>query len=170
MEIPIPQFLNHLKLDHRGYPIPFFVAYVNGKPDFRMLCERKQHMCVDRKLCSICGKKLHEFYYFITGPMGLQSCTHSDPPMHKYCAEYSIDTCPHLHFQRAQVNDRGDVYKEIDAKNYARVKEKPNTLFLIKADKFKLLNMPGYGHVLQFRKVSAVKYIYENNLLIKANA
>ena len=165
MQIEIPKFLSHLKTDERGYPIPFFVAYVNGVPDFRMLSEEKQIRCMEKKLCSVCGKKLFEYFYFITGPRGLENGTHSDPPMHRDCAEYSLKMCPHLYYQRATINDREDYYKERRARNEVGIQTKPNEIFLIKADKCKLTPVPGYGNILKFRKVSFRKFIYTNGIL-----
>lgn len=60
MSILIPSFLNHLKVNPKGYPIPFFVAYVNGKPDFRLLDPKKQYYCIHQKLCAICGEETNE--------------------------------------------------------------------------------------------------------------
>jgi hypothetical protein len=168
-KIEVPNFLSHLKIDERGYPIPFFVAYVNGKPDFRMLEVTKQKQCVEKKLCSICGKKLFEYQYFITGPMGLKNGTHSDPPSHRECAEYSMNICPHLYFEKADRNDRGEIYKESAAQNTTGIMHKSKELYLIKSDKYKLVRVPE-GHILQFRKVSWEKYIYLNGILTKENS
>lgn len=165
-QIEIPDFLSHLKKDERGYPIPFFVAQIDGKPDFRMLSEYKLLMCVEKKLCGICGKKLHEYQYFITGKMGLKNGTHSDPPMHRECAEYSMQVCPHLHFEKSDRNDRGQLYKQINVTNHTGIMEKQKEVFLIKADKFKLVRHSG-NTIVAFRKVSWEKFIYKDGVLQK---
>lgn len=165
-QIEIPKFLSHLKTEERGYPIPFFVAFPNGKPDFRMIDERKIKECFDRKLCSICGKKLFEYFYFITGPLGLKNGTHSDPPSHRDCAEYALKVCPHLFFENADRNDRGEVYKAALALNKTGVMQKSKEIFLIKADKFKLIKVPN-GHIVGFRKISWEKYSYQDGQLAK---
>lgn len=165
-EIAIPNFLSHLKVDERGYPIPYFVAWVNGKPDFRMLDSKRQKRCVESHLCSICGKKLFEYFYFITGPIGLSNGTHSDPPAHRDCAEYSLQICPHLFFEKSDRNERGEIYKEARDNNTTGIMNKPKELYLIKSDKYKLIPVPG-GHILGFRKVSWEKYTYQNGFLTK---
>lgn len=167
-KIEIPSFLSHLKQDDRGYPIPFFVPWINGKPDFRMMSSIKLELCIDKKLCGICGKKLHEYQYFITGPMGLKNGTHSDPPSHRDCAEYSLQVCPHLHFEKAKRNDRGNEYKEAMKENHTGIMTKSDDLFLIKADKFKLIQVPGGGSIVGFRKISFEKYTYIDGTLQKS--
>ncbi len=167
-QIEIPSFLSHLKTDARGYPVPFFVPWIGGKPDFRMLDANKQKMCVEKNLCSICGKKLHEYQYFITGPMGKMNGVHSDPPMHKDCAEYSINVCPHLHFEKAERNDREDYYKESKEGNTAAIYDKPKELFIIKADRFKFIPGP-QGQLVKFREVSSRKYVYIDGTLQQQN-
>lgn len=104
----IPAFLSHLKVNNNGYPIPYFVAYKDGKPDFRLLDPQKQVFCATHKKCAICGKKLFDkSYYFISGPEGYKNKVSTDPAMHRQCAEYSINSCPHLHLQKAHRRENG---------------------------------------------------------------
>jgi len=166
--IEIPSFLSHLKTDARGYPVPYFVPWINGKPDFRMISKQCLLECVERKLCGICGKKLHEYQYFITGPIGLSNGTHSDPPAHRDCCEYSLQVCPHLHFEKADRNDRGNEYKEAVQLNKSGILTKSPELYLIKADKFKLVHIPGGETIIKFRKISFDKYIYIDGTLQKS--
>lgn len=156
----IPPVMKEMKLDDRGYPIPFFVPVVNGKPDFRYMDPKKQVLCVDKKLCSICGKKLYEkSYWFISGPLGLQNRTSTDPPMHEDCARFSIRTCPHLILQKAE--RRSDE----TLANDAQIREKPDRLFLVKADKFEFI--PNIKHrVIRFRVVRFEEYQYQENKLV----
>lgn len=165
----IPDFLKHLKVDQRGYPIPFFVAYVNGKPDFRMLDPAKYKYCLEQNLCSICGKKhVPKNYFFITGPIGLANGVHSDCPMHRGCAEYSLQICPHLYFEKAKRNDRGELVKiAAETTGAAGIKEKPSELFLIRADKYKTIPGPHNGILIKFRPISNEKFIYNNGTLNK---
>jgi len=165
--IIIPPFLDHLKVDARGYPIPFFVPYIDGKPDFRFVTAEKIHLCVEKKLCGICGKKLFEFSYFCTGPVGLQSGSHSDPPAHKQCLEYALKTCPHLVFEKTTRNERGELYKELREQDFVGIETKPKEFYLIKADKFKLVTLPHGQDILTFRKVSWEKYTYQDGTLQK---
>src|SRR5690348_95410 len=103
--VPIPERCKKLKVDHRGYPIPYFVSYVDGKPDFRLLDSEKQEICVKYHKCAICGEKLTEgAYFFIGGIMTATNEVSTDPPMHRECAEWSLQICPHLYYEKADRN------------------------------------------------------------------
>lgn len=95
-DIPMPERVARLPRDARGYPVPYFVAYVNGVPDFRVADGEKKARCVERDLCWICGDKLGRFRAFLIGPMCAVNRISADPPMHRDCAEYSAKACPFL--------------------------------------------------------------------------
>lgn len=159
-DYPIPNIMKDLTLDERGYPIPYFVPIVNGKPEFRYQDGKKRQICIDRKLCSVCGKKLYDkSYWFISGPMGLMNKVHSDAPMHEDCARYSINVCPHLILLKAERRSEPG-----DDPNQSRVK--PEVLFLVKADKTGLTYWQDKTYIT-FRPVYTEEYRYENNRLYK---
>lgn len=85
-----------LPVDERGYPIPFFVAYPNGKPDFRMTDGDKLLACVRGRLCWVCGERLGVHMAFAIGPMCVVNRTTSEPPAHLECAQWSVKACPFL--------------------------------------------------------------------------
>lgn len=132
MKTEIPAFLSHLPVSEKGYPVPFFAPFYGGKPDFRLMDGRKWKACAERSLCSICGKKLCAAKYFITGPLGLANGVQSDPPMHKGCALYSIQACPHLASERARRRSGHGIEA-----NAFQVEDKPEMVFLIKTRKAK---------------------------------
>lgn len=163
----IPKELSHLKIDSRGYPIPYFVSEINGKPEFRFIQPERLEMIISRKVCHICGKKLpDDFFYFISGPMGLQNRISTDAAMHRVCAEFSLRACPHMYLQRAERRDNDELAKTID-KERAIIVDKPDTLFLVKCDKFKRINEEGRMYI-RYRPVSTQKYVYENGKLVKS--
>ena len=93
----MPRRINALPRDpDRGYPVPFFVAYVNGKPDLRIADNDKRNRCTKERLCWICGEKLGKYLAFVIGPMCALNRISAEPPMHKECAEYSVRVCPFL--------------------------------------------------------------------------
>jgi hypothetical protein len=162
--IKIPDNLSHLKVEDRGYPVPFFVPIVEGKPNFKYASQKKQEICIAQSLCHICGNKLIKgSYFFITGPMGLENRTVTDPAMHKSCAEFALAVCPHMLYKKAERKVINEEHFDLHAKN------KPDELFLIKADKYESKYYPEYKHrLVHFRVVSTEKYIYINNKLQKA--
>lgn len=163
----IPDFLSHLPVDERGYPIPYFAPVVNGKPDFRLLDKEKFDICTQYNKCAVCGRKLlKKLYYFIAGPQGAKNKISTDPPMHKECSGFSLAACPHLHFEKAerrQINlPNGTV---VD--NPTQVLEKPSTMFLICADSFKVINnkaLPG-SKLIKYNPVKIAGYVYMKGIL-----
>ncbi len=155
----IPPELAHLKVDERGYPIPFFVPIQKGKPNFKYQDIDKRKECLNHRKCSICGKQLDlPNAYVITGPVGLKNRVVSDAPMHLLCAEFTLAACPHIHFHKAQ--------RKAEAQENSPIMiGKPDTLFLIEIDYW-------YGSegVIRFHPVNAQEYGYENNVLVKKEA
>lgn len=167
--LEIPRELAHLKIDSRGYPVPYFVSWIDGKPEFRFLNADRLDMIIRRKVCHICGKKLpDDYFYFISGPMGLHNKISTDAPMHKVCAEFSIFACPHLFRQKAERRDNDPLAKLLISEKEKHDPGKPDTLYLVKADKTKVTSEDGRPYI-HFRPVSTVKYIYENGVLVKAD-
>src|SRR5258708_34080258 len=66
--LEIPEFLAHLKT-YGGYPIPFTQLWAYGKPGFRAADMEHCARSLRDKLCSICGRRLGEYCYFIGGPL-----------------------------------------------------------------------------------------------------
>jgi hypothetical protein len=54
----LPKRMLHLPLDTRGYPVPRFVEWIDGKPDFRVMNGQYYAACCKRNLCWICGEPL----------------------------------------------------------------------------------------------------------------
>jgi len=95
----------HLPLDERGYPVPFFVAWVDGKPDFRCMTSGAWEACVTDRRCWICGGILGRFKAFVLGPIGCLTLTSPEPPSHRQCALFAVQACPFLvrpHAQRRE--------------------------------------------------------------------
>jgi len=89
-------------IDERGYSIPYFVGYVNGKPDFRCADQAKFAACVKFKKCWLCGEKLGVHHTFVIGPMCVVNRVTSEPPCHLECATYAMKGCPFLKLPNAQ--------------------------------------------------------------------
>lgn len=97
----LPQRLRSLPIQN-GYPVPWFVAEVDGAYDFRVVDERKFAPAIKKRLCWVCGQKLGAYLAFAIGPMCLINRTTSEPPTHRECAEWSAKACPFL-IQRLEV-------------------------------------------------------------------
>lgn len=85
-----------LPVDERGYPVPFFVDYLDGKPEFRAMDGRKLVRCLKEKLCWVCGDPMGVNKSFLIGPMCAITRTTSEPSAHLDCAVWSARACPFL--------------------------------------------------------------------------
>ncbi len=81
---------------HRGYPVPFFVATIDGQPEFRVMSGKKWTRAVKERLCWVCGQPLGVNLCFVLGPMCGINRTTSEPPCHRECARWSAVNCPFL--------------------------------------------------------------------------
>lgn len=80
----------------RGYPVPWFVAFVDGHYDFRIIGAGKIMEAVREERCWICGDQLGVNLCFPIGPMCAINRVSSEPPSHFECAEWSARVCPFL--------------------------------------------------------------------------
>lgn len=98
----LPPRMRKLRIDARGYPVPWFVAWVSNPeggpdvPEFRAMDGRKFRDAVKNKLCWVCGEPLGRWLAFPIGPMCAITRTISEPPSHLECAEWSVRNCPFL--------------------------------------------------------------------------
>jgi hypothetical protein len=93
---PLPPNIAKLPIDDRGYPVPWFVGWVNGKPEFRSADRRKLVAAIKQDLCWVCGKRIAGDKVFVIGPMCTINRVSSEPPSHQECAEFSVQGCPFL--------------------------------------------------------------------------
>lgn len=157
----IPPFLSHLKLDPRGYPIPYFVPIENGVPNFRLIDWEKVSECVERNRCEVCGKKLYKDYsYIIQGPVGMANQVSTDGPMHRVCAEFALKVCPHLFYQKSE---RKEIHPGVQPHIML---DKPEQLMLVKCrTKFKWKKRD--EGIFGYQYVSHEVYGYVDGLLQK---
>jgi hypothetical protein len=94
---PLPRRMQHLPVDpERGYTIPWFVDWLNGKPEFRSMDAKKYIHAIRQRLCWVCGTKLETRFAFLAGPMCGINRTSAEPPSHIECARWSARNCPFL--------------------------------------------------------------------------
>ena len=93
---PLPARMRRLRVDKRGYPVPWFVAWVDGEPDFRVIRPRGLVDAVKRRICWVCGQPMGRYLSFVLGPMCTITRTTSEPPNHHECAVFAAKACPFL--------------------------------------------------------------------------
>ncbi len=99
---PLPARMQTLKVDARGYPVPWFVQWIDGKPDFRVMDGDKLVEAVRFKKCWVCGSPLGRWFTFVIGPMCAINRTIGEPPSHFECVDFSARACPFLTLPKAQ--------------------------------------------------------------------
>lgn len=101
----VPDFINRLPRDERGYPVPWFVAWLKdgklcpqgeGEPDFRVIAPGKLWDAHMHARCWICGLGLGDRRVYLIGPMCLVTRRTSEPASHRRCAEFAAMACPFL--------------------------------------------------------------------------
>lgn len=107
-ELPkdIPPNIAALPRDDRGYPVPYFVQWVDGKPHFPIMDTRRYKRCAELGLCWVCGKPMEgDLKAFTIGPMCIVNRTTAEPPGHIDCADWSARACPFLTKPQMRRND-----------------------------------------------------------------
>lgn len=93
---PLPKRWGHLPLSDKGYPVPWFVGQVDGKPDFRVVRPHGYLEAYKANVCWLCGHPLGVLKACVVGPMcGVNRVT-SEPASHYECANYAVRACPFL--------------------------------------------------------------------------
>lgn len=100
MSVPemIPGRIDRLPRNKVGYPVPWFVAWIKGQPDFRIIRPGGIQEALSRKLCWTCGIPFlrQEDRAFVIGPMCAVNRVSAEPGSHLDCAVYSATHCPFL--------------------------------------------------------------------------
>jgi hypothetical protein len=94
--IEVPRRIASLPKNEAGYPVPWFVSWIDGKPDFRVVDARKIPIAVRENVCWICGEQMQKWKAFVIGPMCAVNLVSSEPPSHTACAKFAAIACPFL--------------------------------------------------------------------------
>jgi hypothetical protein len=106
----LPPQIAALPVDHRGYPVPWFVGIRpdTGVYDFRYIRPGAIFDALKHELCWVCGEsRKGDPLAYVAGPMCAVNRTSAEPPSHRHCAIFSARTCPFLakpHMKRRTVN------------------------------------------------------------------
>jgi hypothetical protein len=94
------------RLPHaRGFAVPWFVEWIDGVPDFRVMDGRKLQRAVADRRCWVCGGRMGRHAAYVIGPMCAVNRTSAEPPSHCDCATYSARACPFLSRPHARRRD-----------------------------------------------------------------
>lgn len=103
--IPIPTRMTSRPISKKGFPVPWFVAEINGEWDFRVIGPGKLLAAYKYRKCWLCGEQLGKHMVFTVGPMCVVNRTTAEVPSHLACAEYGVRACPFLNNPRMRRNE-----------------------------------------------------------------
>jgi ribosomal protein L24E len=94
---PMPAQIAELPVAPNGYPVPWFVQWVDGAPEFRAMDPKKLVLAIRERRCWVCGHGIPPGpVTFVVGPMCTVNAISAEPPCHHECAVYSARACPFL--------------------------------------------------------------------------
>lgn len=105
----MPATMRGLRVDKRGFPVPWFVPWVDDLPVFPAMDERKREVAWRERRCWVCGGTIGRVLAFVVGPMCAVNRTSAEPPSHLQCARFSARNCPFL--ANPRMGRVGDSYK-----------------------------------------------------------
>lgn len=118
-EVEMPPRVRALPVSAEGYPVPWFVAWLNearteelrpgwGTPDFRIIGKGRIEQAVTEKVCWVCGRPFAPPHVAcVIGPMCAVNRISSEPPSHVECARFAATACPFLTRPKMRRNEKG---------------------------------------------------------------
>lgn len=103
-----PPAIAALPVNEKGFPVPWFVPWIDDKPDFRAVDPRQILKAHRESRCWICGGKLGGTKVFAIGPMCGVNRVSAEPPSHLVCARFAVKACPFMSrplAKRAAIDD-----------------------------------------------------------------
>jgi hypothetical protein len=101
-----PAAIQTLRVDQRGFPVPAFVPWIDGEPEFRAIEPGTVERVHRERLCWICGLRNSGGSAFVIGPMCGVNRVAPEPPSHLLCARFAVRACPFLSQPMAKRNSR----------------------------------------------------------------
>lgn len=102
----MPPRIARLPRDSRGYPVPWFVHWADGVPDFRVIGLGKWAAAARFERCWLCGEPRGRNFTFVIGPMCAINRTSGEPPCHFDCALFAAKACPFLTRPKMRRNEK----------------------------------------------------------------
>lgn len=133
---PLPERMQHLRIDDRGYPVPWFVPWIDGRPEFRAMCADKRRKAIKDNRCWVCGGSLYQqALAFVIGPMCGINRTTAEPPGHLECARWSARNCPFLTLREVRRRE-DDLTRSCPVGPGVRLKRNPGVALVWVCDGF----------------------------------
>jgi len=158
--IPLPTRMRHLPISATGYPVPWFVNWLDGEPDFRVVGPGRIGRAIRADLCWLCGETLGKFKAFTIGPMCAVNRVSSEPPSHRECAEYAVQACPFLTRPRMRRNEK-DVPEEAEEPAGIGLKRNPGVALVWITKSYKLFKPTNGGVLFEIGPPETIRFYAE---------
>ncbi len=156
---PVPPRMEYLPHDHRGFPVPWFVAWIDGVPDFRVIGPGRVQKAIRENRCWLCGHPRGVHSTFVIGPMCAVNRVSSEPPCHLECAEFAAKACPFLANPRMRRNEK-DLPEETSEPAGQMIKRNPGVTLLWTTKSFRVVNVEN-GQLIQVGDPDSVQWFKE---------
>jgi hypothetical protein len=156
--LELPERMRSLPISDEGYPVPYFVPWINGKPEFRGMDGEKMGICVRLKRCWLCGKPLGVHMTFPIGPMCIVNRNISEPPSHHSCCLYGVRACPFLTQPRMKRNEKDKPEGHIAGIGLTR---NPGVSCLWTTRSYKVHRAPNGGPLFRIGDPETIEYFAE---------
>jgi hypothetical protein len=169
--IPLPPRMISQPISPKGFPVPWFVAWIDGVPDFRVIDTPKVERAVRQQLCWLCGQKLGRHLAFVIGPMCAVNRVSSEPPSHHDCAAYAVKACPFLTQPRMRRNEK-DLPTDGKEPPGMMILRNPGVTLLWMTRSYKLFNVgggqPGRNYLFKVGDPDTVTFFCQGRIATRA--
>jgi hypothetical protein len=155
--------IGKLPRDKHGRPVPWFVAFIDGVPDFRVIRRRGIQDALRLKLCWVCGEPMGAWSAFVIGPMCAVNRTSAEPPSHRDCGIYSATHCPFLVTPSMQRRERGIPEDRVEPAGIM-LKRNPGVALVWITRKWSTFRAPDGGILFDIGEPAQVEWFAEGRL------
>jgi hypothetical protein len=166
---PLPERMQDLPISASGYPIPYFVKWFDGVPDFRILDPEKIIDCVENRKCWCCGKDM-DTIAFVAGPGMVINFSSAEPPSHPECAEFAVKACPFMRYPKAQRRETDMPEASTDYAPGALLVDNPGVSVVFHTTGYQIIQADESGFALQAFPPSKVDWYSEGKLMTREEA
>jgi hypothetical protein len=165
--IDMPDRIKKLPVSPTGFPVPWFVAFIDGDPDFRVIRKNGVFIAFKYKKCWICGEPLGRTFAMGLGPMCAINRTISEPPAHRECMIYACKACPFLANPRMRRNahELPENYQNAPGNG---IKRNPGAFAVWCTRGYRPFSVPGGGILFTFDDPTEVLWFAEGRAATRA--
>jgi hypothetical protein len=156
--------MQSLPIDERGYVVPWFVDWIDGKPEFRAMDVQKWRRAIREKLCWVCGERMGRYMTFVAGPMCGINRTSSEPPSHLECAQWSSRNCPFLNNSHAIRRNDENFNAESKCIGGFGLQRNPGVTMLWTTETYSVFDDGKGGKLLNMGEPTSVEWYAEGKL------